>query len=90
MNIDYTKLTLGELLSDRDNTVRRNAISILKVMQKRYGSIIEPRAIASLDDLPANIRKAVKELASSYALKGMDREKAYRLALRDYDFVIAQ
>lgn len=39
--MDYSKLTLGELLSDKNETVRRNALSILKVMQKQYGAITE-------------------------------------------------
>lgn len=31
---DFTKKTLGELLSDNNETIRRNAISILKQLQK--------------------------------------------------------
>lgn len=32
--MDYSKLTLGELLSSDDNTIKRNAISILKQLHK--------------------------------------------------------
>lgn len=32
--MDYSKLTLGQLLSSDDITIKRNAISILKVCQK--------------------------------------------------------
>jgi hypothetical protein len=32
--MDYSKLTLGELLSHADETIKRNAISILKRLQK--------------------------------------------------------
>jgi hypothetical protein len=31
---DYTKTTLGELLSSTNETIKRNAISILKELQK--------------------------------------------------------
>lgn len=31
--MDYSKITLGELLSDKNETIRRNAISILKQLQ---------------------------------------------------------
>ena len=34
--MDYSKLTLGELLSSRNETIKRNAVSILKVLQKAY------------------------------------------------------
>jgi len=33
--MDYTSLTLGELLSSQNETIKRNAVSILKVLQKR-------------------------------------------------------
>ncbi|MFA5652256.1 MAG: hypothetical protein WC933_02735 [Candidatus Paceibacterota bacterium] len=33
--MDYTKTTLGELLSSENETIKRNAVSILKVLQKR-------------------------------------------------------
>ena len=40
--MNYTDKTLGELLSSTNETIRRNAISILKEMQKtslyRYGN----------------------------------------------------
>lgn len=32
--MDYSKITLGELLSSENETIKRNAISILKVLQK--------------------------------------------------------
>lgn len=32
--MDYSKLTLGELLSSDNETIKRNAISILKTFQK--------------------------------------------------------
>lgn len=32
--IDYTKITLGELLSHFNILIRRNALSILKLLQK--------------------------------------------------------
>lgn len=31
--MDYTKITLGELLSSKNDTIKRNAISILKQLQ---------------------------------------------------------
>jgi hypothetical protein len=33
--MDYTKTTLGELLSHENETIRRNATSILKQLQRR-------------------------------------------------------
>lgn len=33
--MDYTKITLGELLSHWNNTIQRNATSILKELQRR-------------------------------------------------------
>ena len=33
-NMDYSKITLGELLSSDNETIKRNAISILKQFQK--------------------------------------------------------
>lgn len=32
--MDYTKLTLGELLSHKNDTIKRNAVSIMKTLQK--------------------------------------------------------
>lgn len=32
--MDFTKLSLGQLLGSEDITIKRNAMSILKVMQK--------------------------------------------------------
>jgi len=32
---NYTSLTLGELLSSENETIKRNAVSILKVLQKK-------------------------------------------------------
>lgn len=32
--MDYSKITLGELLSSNNETIKRNAIGILKTMQK--------------------------------------------------------
>lgn len=34
--MNHTKLTLGELLSHTNETIRRNAISILKTLQRYY------------------------------------------------------
>jgi DNA polymerase III gamma/tau subunit len=31
--MDYSKITLGELLSSENETIKRNAVSILKVLQ---------------------------------------------------------
>jgi len=31
---NYTSITLGELLSSENETIKRNAVSILKVLQK--------------------------------------------------------
>lgn len=33
-NMNYTSITLGELLSSENETIKRNAVSILKVLQK--------------------------------------------------------
>ena len=33
--MDYSKITLGELLSSENQTIKRNAISILKQLQKK-------------------------------------------------------
>ena len=33
-NMNYTKITLGELLSHANETIKRNAMSILKTLQK--------------------------------------------------------
>lgn len=32
--MDYSKMTLGELLSNQDDTIKRNAMSILKLLQR--------------------------------------------------------
>lgn len=32
--MDYSKITLGQLLSSEDITIKRNAMSILKIMQR--------------------------------------------------------
>lgn len=37
--MDYSKKTLGELLSHSNDTIKRNAISILKQLQKDTESI---------------------------------------------------
>lgn len=44
--MDYSKITLGELLSSNNETIRRNAISILKEMQ-RGQTIIEMNEYAN-------------------------------------------
>ncbi len=36
---NYTKISLGELLSSENETIKRNAVSILKVLQKDNGCI---------------------------------------------------
>ena len=33
--MDYTNITLGELLSSENDTIKRNAVSILKQLQKK-------------------------------------------------------
>lgn len=33
---DYSKITLGELLSSENETIKRNAISILKQLQNKF------------------------------------------------------
>jgi 4-hydroxy-3-methylbut-2-en-1-yl diphosphate synthase IspG/GcpE len=33
---NYSLITLGELLSSDNETIKRNAVSILKVLQKKY------------------------------------------------------
>lgn len=34
--MDYSKLTLGELLSSGNETIKRNAVSILKQLQNKF------------------------------------------------------
>ena len=34
--MNYTKITLGELLSSANETIKRNAVSILKIFQKKH------------------------------------------------------
>lgn len=34
-NMNYSTLTLGELLSSENETIKRNAVSILRVLQKK-------------------------------------------------------
>lgn len=36
--MNYTKLTLGELLSSKNEIIRRNAVSILKQLQAQKGT----------------------------------------------------
>lgn len=38
---DYTKITLGALLSSGEETIRRNAIAILKFLQKNNVEVID-------------------------------------------------
>lgn len=33
--MNYSKITLGELLSSENDTIKRNAVSVLKQLQKR-------------------------------------------------------
>ena len=37
MSLDFTRATLGELLTHTDQTIKRNALSILKVLQRNAG-----------------------------------------------------
>ena len=37
--MDYSNLTLGELLSSENETIRRNALSILKTLQRNHYSL---------------------------------------------------
>lgn len=37
--MDYTKLTLGELIINQNTTVKRCAWSIIKTLQKQHGAI---------------------------------------------------
>lgn len=39
--MDYSKITLGELLSSNNETIKRNAIGILKAMQRRDKLVID-------------------------------------------------
>ena len=34
--MDITQLTLGQLITVRDETIKRNAMSIVKTLQKKY------------------------------------------------------
>lgn len=43
--MDYSKITLGQLLSSEDITIIRNAMSILKVLQKCDHQIEDGRCI---------------------------------------------
>ena len=38
---DYTKITLGNLLSSANETIRRNAVSILKQLQREKGNCVK-------------------------------------------------
>jgi hypothetical protein len=42
--MDYTKLTLGELLSSTDEIIKRNATSILKQLQRAEAKKIEVKS----------------------------------------------
>lgn len=39
--MDYSKITLGELLSSNSETIKRNAIGILKALQRRDKLVID-------------------------------------------------
>jgi len=53
--MDYTKTTLGELLSSNNQIIRRNAISILKVLQG--GRAVREDEEITDQDIPLNIRR---------------------------------
>ena len=42
-NINYTELKLGELLSSANDTIKRNAVSILKQLQKKTFLCFHPK-----------------------------------------------
>lgn len=48
--MDYSKKTLGELISSTDETIRRNAMSILKQLQKNELEIKEDSGVINKED----------------------------------------
>lgn len=48
--MDYTKITLGELLSYKNETVKRNAMSILKTLQKQREQYCEHGHLMEITD----------------------------------------
>ena len=68
--IDYSKLTLGELLSSNDKMIRRNAISILKQFQKTHEAIVGiPIGDAHNPVRQKAIKLLRKRLSQSYDLQ---------------------
>lgn len=41
--MDYSKITLGEMLSSENETIKRNAIAVLKVLQKEKTELSLPK-----------------------------------------------
>ena len=58
--MDYTKYTLGELLTHTNDTIKRNAMSILKTLQKQriqcnncMKTYTDDTQLMSIDDMNA-------------------------------------
>lgn len=49
--MDYSKLTLADLLSHSNKTIRRHAIGILKVFHKIQGAIIKDATCTKCDEI---------------------------------------
>jgi hypothetical protein len=54
--MNYSLITLGELLSSENETIKRNAVSILKVLQKRIDTS-EMGGKEKFDAILENIKK---------------------------------
>jgi len=49
--MDYTKITLGELLTHTNETIKRNSMSILKTLQKSYSTCPQCDTIQKIKDI---------------------------------------
>jgi hypothetical protein len=48
--MNYTSITLGELLSSENETIKRNAVGILKALQKKEKPIDPKKCLHLLSD----------------------------------------
>lgn len=73
--MDYSKITLGEMLSSENETIKRNAIAVLKVLQK--GKEIDIYNV----EHPARKKaiRIIEEIIEDREGKGINGEEYYGL-----------
>lgn len=78
--MDYSKITLGELLSSHDEIIKRNAVSILKRYQKE-NITIEKENIPTVEMIGENEDWDTGEKATMYRV---ETPNGHRFTVSDY------